>query len=118
MIWTKTKNDFESSFANSAGVWGEYGEPTRVTAIACVIKFLHQSHYLITEFTELKSEIFSSSTFALLKKILPEDYIEKVNDAAADVTASAKEKMKKIKEFLEMKKISALMGVSDLKGSD
>ena len=49
---------------------------------------------------------------------MPEDYIEKVNDAVTDVTASAKDKMTKIREFLEKKKISALMGVSDLKGSE
>ena len=68
----------------------------RLTVIAQVIEFLHQSNHLTNEFKELKSEIFSSSTFTLLKKILPEDYIE-VNDAVADVTASAEEKMKNIK---------------------
>ena len=75
-------------------------------------------HHLATEFTKLKSEVFSSSIFALLKEILPGDYIDKVNDTVTDVTTSAEQKMKKIGEFLEKKKIFALMGVSDLKGSE
>ena len=53
----------------------------------------------------------------MLKKILPKDYIEKVNDTIADVTASAEQKMKSIKAFLEQKKTSALMVVDSLKGS-
>ena len=118
LIWAKMRNEFESSFANGTQVWGEYGDSSRVSAIARVIEFLRQSHYLTTEFKQLRSEVYSSTTFALLKKILPGDYIEKVNDTVTDVTASAEQKIKSIKEFLEKKKVSALMGVSNLKGSE
>ena len=72
-----------------------------------MIEFLRQSHYLATEFKQLRSEVYSSATFTLIKKILPADYIEKVNDIVVDVTTSAEQKMKKIKEFLERKKVSA-----------
>ena len=89
-----------------------------MSAITREIEFLRLSHHLATEFTKLKSEVFSSSIFALLKEILPGDYIDKVNDTVTDVTASAEQKMKKIREFLEKKKIFALMGVSNLKGSE
>ena len=34
LIWMKTKDKFQGSFTHSAQVWGEYGDPARVSAIA------------------------------------------------------------------------------------
>ena len=62
LIWLKTRNEFESAFTNLHKEWGEYGDPARVTAIARVIEFLRQSDHLATEYTELSSEVYSSST--------------------------------------------------------
>ena len=115
LIWVKTKNELESSFSNLTKEWGDYGDPARVTAIAKVIEFLRQSESLAKEYTELKTEVFSSSTLSLLRRILPRDYIEKVNDTISDVSATSEQKMTKIKQFLEKKKTSALMGVESLK---
>ena len=115
LIWMKTRNEFDNAFTNLHKEWGEYGDPARVTAIARVIEFLRQSDYLAKEYTELSAEIYSSSTLTLLRKVLPRDYIEKVNDTISDVSASSEQKMSKIKEFLEKKKTSALMGVDSLK---
>ena len=89
----------------------------RVSAIARVIEFLRQCNHLSTEFSELKAEIFSTSTFTLIRKILPRDYMEKVNDTIVDVTASTEQKMLTIKRFLKDRKTSALMGVDTSKGS-
>ena len=115
LIWLKTRNEFESAFSNLHKEWGEYGDPARVTAIARVIEFLRQSAHLAKEYPELTSEVYSSSTLSLLRKVLPRDYIEKVNDTISDVSATSEQKMNKIKEFLEKKKTSALMGVESLK---
>ena len=115
LIWMKTRNEFENAFTNLHKEWGEYGDPARVTAIARVIEFLRQADYLAKEYTELSSEVYSSATLTLLRKVLPRDYIEKVNDTVSDVSASSEQKMNKIKEFLEKKKTSALMGVDSLK---
>ena len=57
LIWTKLKNDFESSFASGAQAWGEYGDTDRVTAIARVSEFLCQSHYLATDFMEMLPDV-------------------------------------------------------------
>ena len=54
-----------------------------------MIEFLCQCNHLATEFRELRTKIFSSSTFTLIKKILPKDYMEKVNDTIIDVTATS-----------------------------
>ena len=115
LIWLKTRNEFENAFSNLQKEWGEYGDPARVTAIARVIEFLRQSDHLAKEYPELTSEVYSSSTLSLLRKVLPRDYIEKVNDTISDVSASSEEKMSSIKSFLERKKTSALMGVESLK---
>ena len=117
LIWLKTRNEFESAFGNLQKEWGEYGDPVRVTAIARVIEFLRQADHLAKEYPELMSEVYSSSTLSLLRKILPRDYIEKVNDTISDVSASSQSKMASIKSFLERKKTSALMGVESLKSN-
>ena len=80
-----------------------------------MIKFLCQCNHLTTEFKELRPEILSSSTFALLKKIFPKDYMEKVKNTINDVTATAEQKITRIKKFLEQK-TSALMAIDSLKG--
>ena len=115
LIWMKTRNEFEAAFTNLNKEWGEYGDPARVTAIARVIEFLRQSDSLAKEYPELSPEVYSSSTLSLLRKVLPRDYIEKVNDTISDVSATSQQKMASIKTFLERKKTSALMGVETLK---
>ena len=117
LIWAKTRDEFQASFAHGAQVWGEYGDPAHVSAITRVIEFLQQCNHLSTEFSELKADIFSTSTFTLIRKILLRDYMEKVNDTIIDVTASPEQKMLMIKRFLEDTKTSALMGVNTSKGS-
>ena len=69
-----------------------------------MIEFLRECNHLTTEFKELEDEVFSSATFSLLKGILPGEYIEKMNDTSADITATAK------------LKTSALMEINSLKG--
>ena len=118
LIWLRTRNEFDGAFSNLQKEWGEYGDPARVTAIARVIEFLRQADHLATEYPELSSEVYSSSTLTLLRKVLPRDYIEKVNDTISDVSASSQDKMESIKTFLERKKTSALMGVESLNKSN
>ena len=48
LIWAKTKDEFQASFANSTQTCGEYGDPARVSAIARVIEFLCQCNHLAT----------------------------------------------------------------------
>ena len=51
--------------SNPIKEWGEYGDPTRVTAIARVIEFLRQSESLCFR-TAVDTMCFSSATMALL----------------------------------------------------
>ena len=60
----------------------------------------------------LENEVYSSSTTHLLKKILPRECSEEVNDAITDVNPSDKDKLKAIKDSLETKKKSAILGIN------
>ena len=77
--------------------------------IARILEFLQKSSSLAEEFKELKNEIFSSGTTALLAKVLPRDYMEHVYDQIDSVQATEEEKINRICEYLEKKKTSALL---------
>merc|ERR1712105_304870 len=111
-IWAKVKKDFESAVGNYQRDWGVYGQQKRVLAIAKTEEFIREAEGLATEFPDaLQNEVYSSSTTHLLRKILPRDYSERVNDAISNVDSSDKDKLKAIKDFLESKKKSAILGV-------
>ena len=81
-------------------------------AIARTEEFIQEAESLAADFADsLENEVYSSSTTHLLKKILPREYSEKVNDAITDVNSSDKDKLKAIKDFLETKKKSAILGI-------
>ena len=81
-------------------------------AIAKTEEFIREAEGLAIDFPDaLQNEVYSSSTTYFLRKILPRDYSEKVNDAITSVDFSDKEKLKAIKTLLEAKKMSAILGV-------
>ena len=81
-------------------------------AIARTEEFIREAEGLAAKFTDaLQNEVYSSSTTHLLRKVLPREYSETVNDAISDVDSSDKDKLKAIKDFLETKKKSAILGI-------
>ena len=111
-IWTKCRKDLEDEVGKDfRKQWGNYGSNQRVLAIARVIEFIRQAEVLGIEFPDaLGAEVFSSNTLHLLKCVMPREYIEKVNDAVCSINISDKDKIMKIKDFLEEKRRSAVMG--------
>ena len=93
--------------------WGFYGSQTRVVAIAGSIEFLREAEELAKTYPELRNEVYNSSTSKLLKRAMPKEYIEKINDLISGCRATEKEKIENIRLFLEAKKDSAVNGVDD-----
>ena len=111
-IWEKSKVKFMEDFGD-VKAWGFYGSQTRVVAIAGSIEFLREAEELAKTYPELKNEVYNSSTSKLLKRAMPKEYIEKINDLISGCRATEKEKIENIREFLEAKKDSAVNGVDD-----
>ena len=83
-----------------------------MSAIARTEEFLREAENLADDFADvLENEVFSSSTTYLLRKILPWKYTEQINDTIADVYASDKVKLMAVKDFLMMKRKSAILGI-------
>ena len=57
---------------------------------------------------------YSSNTTKLLYKVMPRDYVEKINDDITDVNITESQKIDKIKTVLEKKRVSALLAQSGL----
>ena len=102
-IWGKCKHDLENAVGNFQRDWGTYGTQKRVMAIARTEDFIREAEMLAKEFSELENEIYSSGTTALLSRVLPKEYSEKVNDTIADVNSTEQQKLDAIKKFLEIK---------------
>ena len=108
-IWDKSKERFEKYFAGSPErVWGKYGDDKRVMAISKVLEFLREAMELAETYTELKNEIYHSSTLKLVLRILPGDYYEKFNELIIGQNISMEEKFLSAKDILEVKKSSAI----------
>ena len=112
-IWEKSKANIVDKLGNYRENWGQYGSQKRVLAIAQAIEFLREAGDLAKSYPDLHNEIYHSSTLKLMKKILPRDYIEKINDLINGQEASHKKKVENVREFLEAKKNSAIEGVED-----
>ena len=80
-----------------------YGSNERVMAVARTLEFIRQITVLAEDFPELKNEVYSSYTTKLLCKVMPRDYVEKINDEMTDVNVTHSEKIDKIKTVLEKK---------------
>ena len=111
-IWLKRRQDLENEVGNFSRDWGVYGSQKRVMAIAKVQEFVREAEILAKEFPDaLDNEVYSSNTTALLRKVLPHEYTEKINDTIVDVNKSDKEKLIAIKAFLETKIAFAMLAV-------
>ena len=76
-------------------------------------EFAGEAEGLAADSTDaLENEMYSSPTTHLLKKILPREYSEEVNDATTDVNPSERDELKAIKDLLETKKKSAILGIN------
>ena len=89
-IWEKSKVKFMEDFGDTKA-WGFYGSQTRVVAIAGSIEFLREAEELAKTYPELRNEVYNSSTSKLLKRAMPKEYIEKINDLISGCRATEKE---------------------------
>ena len=91
-----------------------YESNERVMAVARTLEFIRQIAVFAKDFPELKNEVYSSNTTNLLFKVMPRDYIEKINEEITDVNITEFQKIAKIKTVLEKKRVSALLAQSSL----
>ena len=82
-----------------------YGSNERVMAVARTLEFIRQITVLGEDFPELKNEVYSSYTSNLLYKVMPRDYVEKINDKITTVNITESEKIDKIRTVLEKKRV-------------
>ena len=111
-IWARCRKQLEDAVGNFRTDWGVYGSQKRITAIARTQDFIREAETLATDFPEiLENEVYSGNTNSLLRKVLPREYTEKINDVISDINSSDKEKIGTIKKYLEGKKRSAILGL-------
>ena len=118
-IWEKTMAKFRRRMlGDSKQIWGRYGEQKHVMALAEVIEFIREATEMAESYEDLKGEIYHSSTTKLVLESLPWEYRRGFNDLGAGLSSSAKDRLKDIKDFLEMKNDSAVDAVEQAKSEN
>ena len=108
VLWTQELESIKKEF-RSKSAWGSYGTQGFVLAIASVLEFIRKAKKLASDFPQLKSDIESTYTTNTIRKLLPMKFQDQFNDYLGEegLNIIEKDKLEKIKKFLEKKKLSA-----------
>ena len=113
-IWKKCKENVKKKLGGNFGeCWGSYGDQRRVFALATAIEFLREAAELADNYSELRNEVYHSSTLELMMDLFPFDYSEKYHDIAEEKNVDEKKKIENLMEFLKQRKASAIKGVEE-----
>ena len=106
VLWSHQAEMFKKEFENKS-VWGSHGSQTFFMAIASILEFIRKGKKLSNDYLQLKANINSTFTTNTIRRHLPFKLQDQLNDYIGELGISEEEKLKKIKGFLEGKKISA-----------
>ena len=110
VIWQVCVEDmkkFECSGSSTNPLWGRYGTQTWVMGIASVLEFVRRAGCLASEFKVVEPQVYSVATTNVVRCCIPFRYREMLNESLGDLNVSEKEKLQKIKVFLQKKKVAA-----------
>ena len=109
-IWQTLREDFEKKVHFRA--WGKPFTYERLNTTNTMLDFMRRAEALADQHKNLQEVVYSPTTIALLKHIVPHNYLEMINTQVS-INHSNKEKMWRIQAILETQKDSTLNGIPD-----
>ena len=109
-IWQTLKEDFEKKVHFRA--WGKPFTYERLNTMNTMLDFMRRAEALADQHKNLHEVVYSPPTIAMLKNLLPNNYLELINRQIS-LSHSNKDKMWRIQAFLEAEKDSTLIGIPD-----
>ena len=76
-------------------------------AIATILEFIRKGKKLAEDFPQLQPDVYSAFTSNTIRRYLPFKFQDQLNDHIGALQMTEKDKLEKIKDFLELKKVSA-----------